>query len=232
MTLAPLLELEAVRVDSEHAPRNAMDMTLSPGDFVLIECRGPRASAAFGDLCVGLLPLTGGSVRFLGRDWSTVPPNHADALRGHVGRLFHRPLRADTPDIADAIMLARLHHTRVDPKLLREQAAALALQFGLPGLPSGPARQLSEGDLLRAACVRAFLGQPKLVVVELPGAFQRPDLIPALLNAGAAQRGQGGAVLWLAAAGPVLRERAVTPTQRLRLTEMGLEPARSLERAS
>jgi phospholipid/cholesterol/gamma-HCH transport system ATP-binding protein len=230
LTRTVVLELEAACVQDDNASRDGLNLNVATGDFVLIDVARRRAGSEFADLCTGLVTLARGSVRFLDRDWATMPAHHADALRGHIGRLFHRPLRTDTPDVAACLLLARRHHTRIDEHALREEAAELALHFGLPGLPSGPARQLSDVDLLRAACVRAFLGQPRLVILELPVAFQRDDLLPALLSAGADLRGRGTAVVWLAGPGPALRDHRVAPTQRLRLGDSGLEPLRPLER--
>ncbi|HTH98385.1 MAG TPA: ABC transporter ATP-binding protein [Stellaceae bacterium] len=221
-----ILSLDAARGISEYLPHIPLDFALGEGDFALIEVLGPRRGTAFADLCVGLVPMADGQVRFLGRDWSQVPQAHADALRGHIGRLFRLPLRADTPDVASRILLARLHHTRQPEAELRAEASGLALRFGLPGLPAGPTRLLSEPDLLRAACVRAFLGRPRLVILELPLAAQQDNLISALLEVGAEARGQGAAVLWLAGIGPALRSRAIRPSHRLRLGDAGLVPFR------
>jgi phospholipid/cholesterol/gamma-HCH transport system ATP-binding protein len=99
-------------------------------------------------------------------------------------------------------------------------------------LPAGPARRLTEADLLRAACVRAFLGRPRLVILELPATMQRDDLLPALLEVGAEARGQGLTMMWLAGAGPALRNRSVRATQRLRLTDTGLTTIHVLERVA
>jgi phospholipid/cholesterol/gamma-HCH transport system ATP-binding protein len=232
MTAPAVLALEAARSVGENLPHGAVDLTLADGDFALIEVPGARRGAAFADLCSGLAPLTSGRVLFLGRDWSTTPHHQADALRGRIGRLFHQTLRADTPDVVTRVLLARLHHTRIPEARLRADAAALALRFGLPGLPAGPARALSEPDLLRAACVRAFSGQPRLVILELTVAVQHDALLAALLSVGTEARGRGATVIWLASAGPALRDRSVNPTHRLRLSDAGLAPVRRLERSA
>lgn len=227
MTAPPVLSIEAARGVGEHLPYTPLDLVLDEGDFALIESLGPRRGASFADLCCGLMTPAAGRVRFVGRDWQTMPHEHADALRGRIGRLFHLPLRPDTPDVASRLLLARLHHTRLPEAEVRAEAAALALRFGLPGLPAGPARLLSAPDLLRAACVRAFLGRPRLVILELPLATQHDDLLLALLAVGAEARGYGAAVIWLANASPALRSRTIRPTQRLRLGDAGLVPARA-----
>ncbi len=230
--MTPTLTLEAARGSGERMPLAALDLTLSEGDFAVIEVPGSRRGAAFADLCSGLAPLTAGTVRFLGRDWDRTPRRHADALRGRIGRLFHLPLHPDTQDVANRLLLARLHHSLKPEAALRAEGATLAQRFGLPGLPAGPARYLTELDLLRAACVRAFLGQPRLVILELPGTAQQDDLLPALLEVGAEARGQGVAVMWLAGPGPAMRDRSVRPTHRLRLSDVELAPMRMPGRAA
>ncbi len=232
MIAPPVLVIDAARGTGPFMPQAALGLTLPGGDFALIEVPGSRRGGAFADLCAGLAPLSAGGVHFLGRDWTTLPARQADALRGQIGRLFHQPLHPDTPDVASRVLLARLHHTRIPAPALRAEAADLALRFGLPGLPIGPARLLTEPDLLRAACIRAFLGQPRLVILELPAAAQQDELLLALLGASAEARGRGAAVIWLAAAGPALRDRSIRPTHRLRLTDAGLVPLRSLARAA
>jgi phospholipid/cholesterol/gamma-HCH transport system ATP-binding protein len=225
MTEQPVLTLEAAR-GADELPRAGLHLSLSEGDFAVIEVPGPRRGALFADLCCGLAPLGGGEVRFLGRAWGSTSWEREDALRGRIGRLFFRPLRADTQDVAARVLLARLHHTRMAEASLRAEAADLALRFGLPGLPVGPARLFPEPDLLRAACVRAFLGQPKLVILEMSVAAEADDLLPAVLSVGAEARGRGAAVIWLAAPGPGLRDRSIGPTHRLRLSDAGLVPVR------
>jgi phospholipid/cholesterol/gamma-HCH transport system ATP-binding protein len=232
VTVQPVLMLNAARGIGERLPLSALDLTLSPGDFALIEVPGSRRGAAFADLCSGLVPLTSGTVHFLGGDWHDTPRRRADALRGRIGRLFHLPLRANTLDVANRVLLARLHHTRTSETALRAEATELALRFGLPGLPVGPARRLTEADLLRAACVRAFLDRPRLVILELPVTTQQDGLLPALLEVGAEARGQGLTVMWLAGTGPALRDRSAHATHRLRLTDTGLTTIRALEQAA
>lgn len=217
-----MLELEAARSEAEHLPRAALSLSLAPGDFAVIETLGPRRGAAFAGLCSGLAPLVAGRVRFLGRDWAAMPAEHADALRGQIGRLFHAPLRDDTPDVAERVILKRLHHTLLPREAVLDEAARLARRFGLPGLPIGPARAMNEFDLLRAAFVRAFLGQPRLLILELSPLAQDAAMIETLLSVGAEARGEGACVVWLAVGGQQLRGRSIRPTHRLRLGDAGL----------
>jgi phospholipid/cholesterol/gamma-HCH transport system ATP-binding protein len=119
-------------------------------------------------------------------------------------------------------MLQQLHHTRVDHEVLRNEAARLAEDFGLPGLPSGPMSELSPGDLMRAGFVRAFLGAPKLVILESPVQGLHQAMVPALINKLLALCDQGGAGMWLTRSRLVWDNPAFPATHRLRLDHHGL----------
>lgn len=203
-------------------PQAPIDLALAPGDFALVEVPSPLHGSSFANLCMGLTLLSNGNVRFLNRDWNVVPEVYAQAMRGHIGRLFHQHLRSDTPDVAERILLGRLHHTRHSESLLREQVADIARLFGLPGLPCGPARLFSEHDLLRAAAIRAFFGEPRLLILELPASSQDGDFLAVLLRAGAIARCRGAAVVWLVCRGPALSMRDAMPTLQLQLADNGL----------
>src|SRR3954462_9477703 len=60
------------------------------GELALVDARHSARPAWLADLCCGLVPLAAGTARFLDRDWSAVPPDYADALRGRIGRVFFR----------------------------------------------------------------------------------------------------------------------------------------------
>ena len=157
---------------------------------------------------------------------AALPPRQADALARPYRPPVHLPLRADTSDVAAGCCWPGCTIPAPPKTTLRAEATRLAQRFGLPGLPAGPARRLTEPDLLRAACVRAFLGQKRLVILELPVTAQQEDLLPALLAVGAEMRGQGVTVMWLAGPGPALRDRSIRATHRLRLNDAGLTPVR------
>jgi phospholipid/cholesterol/gamma-HCH transport system ATP-binding protein len=199
------------------------DLRLSPGDLLLIDAPDAAAAAQFADLCCGLIPLAEGTVRFLGRDWATLPRDFAAALRGRIGRVFATGGWIDSLDVATNILLPQLHHTRHDPAALRDKAASLACAFGLPGLPLGRAADLPPRDLARVACVRAFLGDPALLLLESPVARQFADFMTPLLNAVAAVRSRGAAAIWFTGSDAVWRDRAFPATQRWRLGEAGLQ---------
>ena len=224
MTTRYVLELDAARASRADT---ALSLQLLPGELALINAPDPVRAASFADTCSGLVALEDGKVRFLGRAWEGLPHEHAAALRGRIGRIFGGAGGwIGFIDVATAILLPQLHHTRRDAVALRDDAAALAHRFGLPGLPLERPSQVAAADLARAACVRAFLGEPLLLLLESPVQAQFADLLPPLLDALASARDRGAAVVWLTRSELVWRDRSVPATQRFRLHDQGLAPAR------
>jgi phospholipid/cholesterol/gamma-HCH transport system ATP-binding protein len=210
--------------EPDEAPPPLYDLRLAPGDLALVDAPDVAQARDFADLCCGLVPLAEGSVRFLGHEWTKLPLDYAAALRGRIGRVFAAGGWLPFLDAAANILLPQLHHTRHDERALRDRATELACAFGLPGLPLGRAGDLSEQDLASAACVRAFLGEPALLLLESPVGGKYADLKTALHEAIAEARGRGAAAVWLCRSELVWRDRAFPATARFRLAESGLVP--------
>jgi phospholipid/cholesterol/gamma-HCH transport system ATP-binding protein len=223
----PVLDLAAARplVSADEARAREVDLRLMAGGLALVDARHSARPTWLADLCCGLLPLAAGSARFLGRDWSAMPHDYAAALRGRIGRVFLSGSWIGFMDVASNILLPQLHHTRDDLSNLRERAIALSCAFGLPGLPLVRPGELAASDLARAACVRAFLGEPMLVLLESPVQGRFSTLVPPLLDALATARDRGTAAVWFTRSDLIWRDQSVPATMRLRLGERGLVPA-------
>lgn len=221
---SPILQLDGVHCTTLFgaAARNVLELTLQPGDLALVDSRDVMLSGAFADLCCGLLRPEEGRVHFLERDWLEQRQEVADALRGRIGRISENPGWLRFLDARTNILLKLLHHTRTDAETLSAEALKLAHHFGLPGIPSGSIGKLSQSDLTRASFVRAFLGDPKLVILESPVQGQFSDMISALLNQIARIRDLGGAAIWLTRSRIVWDNRIFPATHRYRLDHQGL----------
>ena len=205
----------------------ALDLTLEAGDLALIDARDAVLAASFADLCCGLHRPEEGEVRFLDRDWFHQSAEMADALRGLIGRVMTEPGWLRFLDAETNILLQQLYHTRTPREELREEAAHLARHFGLPGLPGGTNPSLSPGDLVRTGFVRAFLGAPKLVILESPVQGLFLDVVPALINKLLEVRDAGGAAIWLTRSRIVWDNPLFPATHRLRLGHLGLLPEKA-----
>ncbi|WP_439576890.1 hypothetical protein [Elioraea sp.] len=216
---APVLTLAEARLPIEPAGGVTAPLTLTvlPDELVLLDLAGPRRVAAFADAICGLIEPRGGRIAFLGRDWREEPAEKVDALRGRVGRLFGADPWLTWLTVADNVLLSPLYHTRLPRQTLLGQAARLAHRFGLPGLPAGFPETLAPRDLVRAGLVRAFLGMPRLVVLENPTGMGGTAILPGLLGEIRAVRDNGGAVLWLTHDIEAVADRTLPATQRWRL---------------
>ena len=223
MAAYPILALSNVRsVDLFGRSAGALDLQLEPGELALIDARDLPLASGFADLCCGLHHPADGEVRFLQRDWSAQPGEMADALRGLIGRVMANPGWLRFLDATTNVLLQQIHHTRSDLEALREEAARLATHFGLPGLPNGPMAELSAGDQMRVGLVRAFVGEPKLVILESPVQGLYQDMVPALLNRLWEVRDRGGAAIWLTRSRMIWDNPLFPATHRLRLDHQGL----------
>src|SRR5262245_42866214 len=206
---------------------SAIDLTVEPGSLVLVDARDTTLASGFADLCCGLHALDEGEIRFLQRDWSRQPSEMADALRGLIGRVLAQPGWLPFLDAASNALLQQMHHTRADVEALHADAARLAVHFGLPGLPSGPIGELSTTDLARLGYVRAFVGEPKLVILESPVQGLHGDMVTPLLNKLLELRDCGGAAIWLTRSRMVWDNAQFPADQRLRLDHQGLSAVRT-----
>ena len=102
-------------------------------------------------------------------------------------------------------------------ELLHEMACDFAQRFGLPGLPTLLPGQCPEPDLQRAACVRAFMGRPELVILEHPLEFADAGLLPPLVDAIQQVRRRQGSVIWFTRRRAVLEDHGIPADHRYRI---------------
>ncbi len=150
-----------------------------------------------------------------------MPAAEGATLRGRIGRVFDAVGVGALGngwvshlDVDENVMLAQRHHTRRPSSEIEAEAAKLARMFGLPGLPRGRPAQARIPDLQRAACVRAFIGTPDLILLERPEQGVYPEIMPPLINAVRSARARGAAVVWLNDHPAVWGDRGIRPTWR------------------
>lgn len=199
------------------AGSDEVSLSVCGGDLVLIRLARLEQTTVFADICTGIIGPHSGSVSFLGRNWAKLPPDRANALRGRIGRVFNTGNWVNHLSLMNNILLAQHHHTRRSDRQLWGEAGRLAEQFGLPGLPLGLPDDLTAADLRRAACVRAFMGQPLLVLLEEPTSGIFLEIISALMGAVREARERGAAVIWLTRKGRIWNDQTLPITRRYRL---------------
>jgi phospholipid/cholesterol/gamma-HCH transport system ATP-binding protein len=199
------------------AESGEVSLSVCSGDLFLSRLARLEQTATFADARAGIIQPSSGRVYFLGRNWPELPPDQANALRGRIGRVFGTGNWINHLSLMENILLSQLHHTRRSVRRLRDEAGKLAQQFGLPGLPLGLPGDFTTADLRRAACVRAFLGRPLLILLEEPTSGIYLEIISALMTAVREARERGAAVIWLTQKNLIWRDETLPVTQRYRL---------------
>ena len=215
-----VLEIAHATVFSDergHANRMHGSIRADPGDLVLVHVTDLHQAELWADLAVGLVTPENGRVSMLGNDLSELDMETGNWLRGRVGRVFSRGNWMDHLSLLDNILLSARHHDRRDDDALRAEASALATAFGLPGIPLGTPDGFTPMDLQRAACVRAFLGDPLLVILEDPTYAAHARLLKPLVDAIRVARNRGAAVVWFSPAAEIWRDRSIPVTRRYRV---------------
>ena len=195
-------------------PLWGINLSLQPGELLLIRLERGHLRTPLGDLALGLIEPRQGQVCFNGENWQQVSPQHTASLRGRCGRAFAEQGWYAALSISDNICLSELHHSLRPLEDIEAEAAALALFFGMPGLPLGSPAKTRAGDLDRASLVRAFLGRPELIVLERPTQNLYPEVMPPLLNALRSARKKGAAIIWMTCDAEVWSEPAINASQR------------------
>ncbi len=209
---------------SSALPNVRLDLELRPGDCALVEAPNPARAAALADLCSGMTGLVEGDASFMGLNWAELGRERAAALRGRIGRIHGKGAWIAMMGTHVNILLPRLHHTREPQAVVAQSATALACRLGLPGLPLARPDRLSDADLQRAACVRAFLGEPLLLLLENAISPDDPGLTSPLLQMLSQALDRGAAAICFTRDVPYWRAQRFPVSHRLALLNDGLVP--------
>jgi phospholipid/cholesterol/gamma-HCH transport system ATP-binding protein len=200
MMSTPTLEFDNVSFganDVYDSSVSEITFVLGPGDLGVVLLEKERVYLPLGDLAAGIVEPDEGRVKMRGSDWLAMTSEVAAENRGRIGRVFEDNPWIDDIEVGQSIMLGQLRHTQRRVAEIKHEAAELSRIFGLPGLPLGLPSTHRGKDLARAACVRAFMGKPDLLILERPTAGVHPEPLPSLPNMLSAARKRGAAVLWL-----------------------------------
>ncbi len=217
-TQAPILVFERVSVEAEDASEAGVwdaSFSLGAGDLLLLRIDPWAPVPPLADIAIGLVEPAEGEVTFQGRPWAGRGVHDAGASRARVGRAFLRDGFVSNLDVDENIILTQRHHTGRSQADLLAEAGELSRVFGLPGLPRGRSWRMRRQDLRRAALVRAFMGDPRLVLLEEPMRELGTEVLPPLINICRRVRARGGAVLWITADRRVWAEPALRASHRM-----------------
>ena len=203
-----------------------IDLELPRRGAALVQVDDEADAVALLDVCLGISDPHVGRVHFLGVDWTTRTPAERMHRRRRIGAVVRTEVWPAHMTILDAVLLPGAYHFDRSREEVMEHATALARLFGLPGLPTGRRETTLKQVLMRAACVRGFLGSPDLILLHDAALEQTPELAEPMAQAISAARDRGAAVLWITAHPAAQATKFVEAEQILRLGEHGLMRAR------
>ena len=140
MTPSPILQFEDVTIAGGHLYDTGLwqvKFALHEGDLMLVRLGNEQTRLPLANAAEGMIVPEEGTVRFLGKDWVDRLPRQAAAERGHIGRIFTEPGWVSSLTVEENLTLAQRHHTTRPEEEIRNEAAAVAGLFSLPGLPQG-----------------------------------------------------------------------------------------------
>ena len=168
-----LLEVSEVTVGYRHGGRvhRALDrvsLDVQAGQTVGIVGESGAGKSTLGRAVLGLVPVTGGTIRFGGQDITRLGRRDRVALAARLQVVFQDPNSSLNPartvgsSVAEPLLAQRGPRREVAGKV-----AEMLERVGLPGDAAGRyPRQFSGGQRQRMAIARALIVSPELVVCD------------------------------------------------------------------
>ena len=169
--IVPTLEFDQVSVKSSVEMEGVLTdlaFDLAPGKMLILRPESESHSTEIPALAAGLQDPDSGTVKYQGLEWPEVGPIRQCQLRSGIRRVFHGEGWISNLSTAENVVLSEMHHTSRPPKEIEEEAETLAREFGLDGLPSTNPAWVEPSILQRCEWVRAFIGAPVLIFLEVP----------------------------------------------------------------
>jgi ABC-type polar amino acid transport system ATPase subunit len=203
-----------------------LDLELPHGEVAVIQVEDDHDAAMLVDLCLGLADPGAGQVFFLGVDWATQTLHERLHRRRRIGAVVQTDVWPSHMTVLESVLVARSYHFKQARTEAIADATELARLFGLPGLPAGRRETTPLRALVRAACVRGFIGSPDLIVVQDQVLDQSSELAVPMAQAISAACDRGATVLWITASLATQAAQFVQANQAFRLGDHGLTRVR------
>ena len=198
--LTPILEFRDVTLRSgalQTIGITGLTVTLGRGEIALVMVEEGCEQLPFAPLAQGLLTPDSGKVFFNGESWETAGPGKQSMMRGRIRRVFEHYGWVTNLDMIENLCLAEWHHTQRPLEAIRQEVRSLARRFGMDEVPEARPARVHPMILRKLEWVRAFVGDPDLIILERPLTGAPKADAPRLLAAVCEAAKRGVAVLWI-----------------------------------
>lgn len=148
---------------------NGISMEVNKGDFIAI--MGPSGSGKSTLLysISGMDEITGGEVLFDGENLSNMEEEQRAQLRlKKMGFVFQNPQMLKTLTVLDNIMLPGFVAKKEEADIIRKRAVRLMEEMDISQIADRDIRNVSGGQLQRAAICRAMINNPDVLFMDEP----------------------------------------------------------------
>ena len=195
-----------------------VSLEVAAGEYVAVIGESGIGKSTLLNVIAGLEPIDSGTIQFENLDLTHLDDDALTLLRrekmGFVFQAFHiLPQLTVEQNVALPLLLRGIKA----PNRPREILAGV----GLAGREGSPPRELSGGELQRAAIARALVGDPRLVLADEPTGNLDPDNARKILSLLRTQVKEKGAAAILATHS---EQAAAGCDRRYRLSSAGLAP--------
>ena len=186
-----MIQVAGLRVVLPPAVRavDGVDLTVAPGEFVVILGRSGSGKTTFLRAINRLVEPTAGTVRVAGQAVTGAGPAELRAARRRIGMVFQQFNLVRRASVLENVLAGRLGYVPALPSVLgrfpsadREQALACLAQVGLAHLAARRADTLSGGEQQRVAIARALAQAPSVILADEPTASLDPSLTTDIMG--------------------------------------------------
>ncbi len=175
----------------------AATFSLNRGELAWVVVEDGHENIPLAPLAQGLLSPDTGKVFFNGECWNEVGPARQTLSRGRIRRVFEHYGWVTNLDMMENLCLAECHNTQRPIEEIKHEVRGLARRFGMDEVPEARPTRVHPMILRKLEWVRAFVGNPDLIILERP-LFRAPkaDSVRLIEAVNEAVR-RGVAVVWI-----------------------------------
>ena len=159
---------ELCKAFEEHVVLDHVNLTINPGETMVIIGRSGCGKSVLLKHIVGLMKPDAGRLAVDGVDVATLSGRRLDAVRLKIGMLFQGAALFDSMTIEENVGFALREHTRLAPQAIHDRALECLSLVGLEGVEDLHPAELSGGMRKRAGLARALANHPEIILYDEP----------------------------------------------------------------